>query len=334
MKKLILTIISFIIFYSCTSVEFINIDTREPAPVTFESGTRKILIVDNSFKPIVFDSLSAKSLSYRAIDSVRPLLLNTFARFMNEEKIFDTVEIYPYYPKPLYKYYKNDSLLEYPLTPKEIQKICLKTNSDALISLDFIRVLTDSLSSQLAISNIDCIFRGYSANGDKLHVPSIETDTIVSPSYAFIQPYKQTPLMTKSIIHYADMLVDYFVPRWETEERIIFHEQPDNVNKAIPLIQRGSWAGAALIWEEQFENTKNNNKKAKFASNIALAHEITDNLDDASEWINIAYDLLPEKNKSEYAQYIREYKKHIEERLKKAVILSKQLNLQDNISDE
>lgn len=330
MGKLIITLFSFFIFYSCTSIEFINIDVRQPAPITFEQGTKKVLIVDNSFKPILPDSLSGNSLAYDIIDSVRPLLLNAFAQFMNEEKLFDTVKIYPYYPKPLYKYYENDSILEYPLTKEEIQHICRKTNSDAVISLDFIRIYSDSLSPQLALTSMDCMFRGYSSDGRKLHYAPIYSDTTISPSYSFEQPYEYTSLTSKSTIHYADMLTDYFIPKWETEERIIFHEYSDNVNRAKPFIQKGAWAGAALIWEEEFEQ----NKKAKFASNIALANEFTDNLDEAYKWAKTANEFLSKKNKSDYAQYIRDYRKHLEGRLKKAPILLRQLKLQEDIPDE
>lgn len=329
---IIFTVIILIPLHSCVTVDFINLDIRKPAHTTFEPGTNKIVIVDNSFKPKAIPDSSGIipapiALRDFLVDSIRPALLRNITLFMNSEKLFDTIQLYPYYPRPLYEYYKNDSIYELPLTKEDVQNICYKTDADALISLDFIDINISKINKQLFLTESACIFRSYSASGDPLASPLINRDTItVLEENSSISKLSKF-LIYENPIYLANRLVDSFIPKWETQERVLFRNFPDNTSKALQFMSEGMWKEAFQIWEEAFNKTNNTKKKVRYASNLTLVCEFMDDVELAQECINKANDLLSTKDKSDLAKYIRYYKGIIDERVKNAPILTKQLNL-------
>lgn len=335
MKKwlcFIFTIIIFISLHSCVTMEYIYLDIRQPAHVTFEPATQKIVLVDNSFKPKnQTDSLGTIPppilLRNFLIDSIRPNLLKNAAQFLNEEGLFDTVEVYPYYPRPLYIYYENDSLLELPLTKEEIQDICYQTDADALISLDFIDINITRISKNLFFGESSYIFRSYSATGDSLASPitQIVPYTILEESNSLSKLGKF--LIYENSIQLADHLVDFFIPKWETQERLLFRDFPDKIEEAQQSINKNMWENAFNVWRIAFNKTNNKKKKLRYASNMALACEYMDDVELALKWINASNDLLSDKDNDELAKYIRYYKEIIKERAKNVPTLKKQLNL-------
>lgn len=334
MRKLFFIIIILSFFCSCGTVEFVNLDVRKPAPVTFSPGTRKILIVDNSFKPETSDSVSIygnpAELTNLLLDSIRPALTNSMAQFMNEEGIFDTVEVYPYYPKPLYTYYENDSLLELPLTREEVQDICYRTESDALISLDYVGVVVEMPVKGRLMSKIGTIIRCYSADGDTLVSPMARVDSLITLS-GFLDINVLSMLVHRNTVNTADLWVNSFIPKWENQERVFFGGYPDYGHRATQMADNGFWGGAYYIWIELFENEKNKKRKIKYACNAALASEFMDKILDAQKWINTANDLLSEKDNDDLAKHVRYYKGVIDERVKEMPILINQLQIEENM---
>lgn len=335
MEKWLFFILSAVIFiplHSCLTVDIVNIDIRKPAHATFEPGTSKVIIVDNSFKPKApTDSLGIVpapiALRNFLIDSIRPRLLDNMAQYMSSDGLFDTVEVYPYYPRPLYIYYENDSLLELPLTKEEIQDICYQTDADALISLDFIDIRISRISKVLFLTESTYIIRNYSAMGDSLAVPIINTDTATlfeqNGGISNLCKY----LLYENTIYLADRLVDSFIPKWETQERVLFNESPYKALEAFNPSTAYQWSEAFNFWKEDFNNTNNKKKKLRCASNMALMSEYMDDVELAQKWINAANDLLSDKDNDELAKYIRFYKGIIDERVKNAPLLKKQLDL-------
>ncbi|WP_160111122.1 DUF6340 family protein [Dysgonomonas sp. Marseille-P4361] len=332
MKKwlfFILTVVIFTSLHSCVTMEYIYLDIRQPAHVTFPSGTSKVIITDNSFKAKhPTDSLSqAIQLRNFLIDSIRPALLNNIALFMSEDGLIDTVEVYPYHPRPLYLYYENDSLFELPLTKEDIRDICYQSDANALISLDFIDISISRINKNLYRVTNDYTIRNYSALGDSLTPPIINRITLPlgGDNYSLGRLYKY--LIYEYPVQLADLLVDLYIPKWETQERILFTELPDKAKEASNLMRANMWKEAFIEWEKAFNNTKNKKQKIIYASNMALACEYKDDLKSAQIWINAANDLLSKNDDGELTNYVRYYKSIIKNRAKNAPMLKRQLDL-------
>jgi hypothetical protein len=317
-------------------------DIRKPAPVTFDENVRKILIVDNSFRQMYPDSILAKDgllvVSNTLIDTIRPIILNSVATFINEERLFDTVEVYPYYPKPIYTYYENDTIYELPLTRDEIQDICYRTESDALISIDYIGLEYvyqpyTGLDNGALKSHMGIIARAYAYNGDTLGPPA----GLVHPFSFTVHPNEEykvavreiDTLTKKNAIWMADNLVNHFIPKWERTERLFYTYDLGEEEKIKKLIDSEDWSGAIYIWKERYENQKaNNKKKITYALNIAMAYEFSDDMENALKWTNTADGLLKNNDKSIFATNIKKYKEMLDKRIKEAPTLKHQLRIE------
>lgn len=340
-KCLSAIIVMMFLLSSCTHTYYVSIDVRKAAPLNLGAGTKKITIADNSFISNCADSVyqlnNQALLTKDMVDSVRPIFMRSFTKYLNEEKLYDTVEVYPYYPKPLYIYQKGGIEIELPLTKEEAAEICSQTGAGALISLDFMRISlelnrynNDKHSAQIK-TKIRAKLRAYGYNGDTIGSPIIQIDSrskrvTLSDKDTIHKELKNLSL--KNIEWVADMFVNSFIPKWEFEERKYYTWYPNSAYKADELVNRAEWVATIPIWEEVYKKEKSWKKKAKCASNAALSHEFADDIDNALKWINTAYSLLPSDNKSNLAKEIKEYKKTLEQRAKEAPLLKKQLKME------
>lgn len=346
MKYIYPLVILIIALSSCTHTYYVSIDVRKAAPLNLGADTKKIIIADNSFisnyADLVYQVDNQALLTKDMVDSIRPIFIRSFTKYLNEEKIYDTVEVYPYYPKPLYKYKKEEIEIELPLTKEEAAEICSQTGADALISLDFIRIslelnpyTNDKHSAQIK-TKIRAKLRSYEYNGDTIGSPIIHVDSrsksvALSDKEAIHKGLKGLTL--NNIEWVADMFVNSFIPKWESAERKYYTWYPYSAYKADDLVNEEKWVASIPIWDEVYKKEKSWKKKAKCASNAALANEFADDIDNALKWINTAYSLLPSDNKSDLAKEIKEYKKTLEQRAKEAPLLKKQLKIKENLTE-
>lgn len=311
MKHIIITTVIFLILLSsCARVHYINIDIRQNAPILFAPGTKKVIIADNSFilsgTDSVFEINNRSFITKNVLDSTRLILINSMARYMNEEQYFDTVEVYPYHPKPIYLYKEVTDQVELPLTVDEVIDICTQTESDALISLDLLKISISDKGWETFSTKIEATLRPYSYDGTLLGMPI----TIEKQIQSSTQKEEEAlyPQLIENSQWIADMLIDSFIPKWETQGRVYHTEYPNPSELEVKFMDANKWRNAAILWEEKFHKEKQWKKKVKYASNVALSYENIDDVESALKWINLAYEQLPPKNKSELAKQIEYYK--------------------------
>ncbi|MFV0419989.1 MAG: DUF6340 family protein [Dysgonomonas sp.] len=336
MKYVVFFIIVFSLFASCAETRLISIDIRKDAPVMFAPDTKKIIIVDNSFitneTESVFEINNRSFITKDVVDSVRHTLLSSLAKYMNEERVFDTVEVYPYSPKPLYLYKETTQKSELPLTRDEVIDICTQTESDALISLDFIRVSFGLKDYYTFLTKVEAAVRAYSHDGTP-QSKTVKLEKLIS-SYINLndEMNRIRPQLMDNSQWIADMLIDSLIPKWEQQERIYYNAYPEPSPLAINFMEKNYWASATLLWEEVFEKEKRKDRKSKWASNVALSYEYTDDIESALKWVNIAYALLPPNDNSNLAKQIRDYRVILIRREHEISSLKKQLEIKEEVS--
>ncbi|MDR2954642.1 MAG: DUF6340 family protein [Prevotella sp.] len=313
-----------------------NIDIRKPAMVSLDPEVQRITIVDNSFKKKNLDPITSAT-----IDTVRLVVANSIAQYMNEEMVFDTVTIYPYHPKPIYTYYEDDSFVELPLSKDDISNICTATQSDVLISIDYIDSRLKSANSSESFSrrlgsHISIAARLYS-NSAELICPPIKLNRDESTQISITEKKdsiqnKSSKLITENAKWVADTFVKYLIPSWEQYPRIYYTLSPKEAKEVVTLIDNNNWYKVTSIWLENYNKQKKSKKdKIKYAANIALGYEHMDDIETSLKWINTAYDLLKENDNGDLTKQIKAYKKFLEERIKEAPKLKHQLKLDNNI---
>ena len=334
MKYVYSIIIAIFIFSSCVTTNFITLDIREPATVSFPPEVTNVIIVDNSMSEK--DNNEEEGIGIMSTDSAKTILLNSLQQFMNEENYFSKVELYPY------KIYKGHTGEIIPLSKRKVESICKEKGANALISLDFF-----AISAQLETENVayfsnysimsaklGTILRTYSDKGAEYGKPLGYIDSLFRGGETdWSRINRNIPeinsLVSEISVLGADKITGHFIPSWKTKERWYYSDNSAEMKKAVKSVNEGQWQQAADIWGKLYEKEEKTTKKIRLASNIALANESLDDIENAVNWINIAFDLLPKKSKSELAIQVAIYQSELTIRKVNMQRLNQQLGIED-----
>lgn len=344
MRYIILFFCSIFLLSSCESLRLTTIDIRKPAALTFPANVANIIIVDNTpIDPSSNAEAENKNdeTSIIKLDSAKSVTLEHLNQFMNEEGYFRTVELYPYRTN-------GNSLQEIsPLSSRKIQSICNEKNANALISLDLFTVsgqldteATGYMSSyRLLAAKLGALARVYSEDGQSLSEPIILLDSLYrEESLNWDRINNSIPSLNDLIVELsilaADHLIGKFIPSWQQQERWFYTNNSSEMKKAAKLADANNWKDAAEIWMSLYDKEKNIKKQTRLASNIALAYEYLDEIENAVKWINVAYDLLPQKSSSDLALQVATYKAFLENRLNSQPLLYEQLGISKETTED
>ncbi|MFT4224609.1 DUF6340 family protein [Dysgonomonas sp.] len=344
--KYIFTLISLMALASCATTNYLTIEIKEAAAVTFPNEVKNVLIVDNTVSDK--DAENSKDDSKLAIisnDSAKAITLNSLKLFMNEEKYFDKVEIYS---QRINNYGSVGETR--PLNPSKVRSLCQNNKADAVISLD-LHLVSAGVESEnvyffnnyrLLSTHIGSILRVYGANGTAIAPPVVYMDSLFLEASEDWSRKKSSlnelnGLISEISVKAADNLTGAFIPSWKTQERWFFSDSSSEMKKAAKYVAEGNWDEAADIWSALYDKESNKNKKIKLASNLALANECLDDIDNALAWISIAFGALPQKSTSELTLLTIRYREILSNREKNKSKLYEQLGLEiieDTPTDE
>ena len=335
--KYIFALISLIALTSCATTNYMTIEIKEAAAVTFPNNVKNVLIVDNTvLETDAEDSDPDSKLAIISNDSAKSIMLSSLKQFMNEEKYFDNVDIYP-------QRVNNYSSIEEakPLSSSKVRSLCRDNNADAIISLDLHMVSAGVESESVYYFNdysllnaqIGNILRVYGTNGTMISRPIVQMDSLFLETSGDWSRNKSrlnelNGLISEISVKAADNLTGTFIPSWKTQERWFFSDNSSEMKKAAKYVAEEKWAEAADIWRALYDKESNNNKKIKLASNLALANECLDDIDNALAWMSIAFELLPQKSTSEIALLTVKYGEILNLREKDKSKLYEQLGLE------
>jgi hypothetical protein len=143
------------------------------------------------------------------------------------------------------------------------------------------------------------VLRVYGADGTMMAQPVVYLDSLFLRGLRISEVYNLNRLVSEISVRVADNLTSVFIPSWKTQERWIFSDSSSEMKTATTLVRQGKWEQAADVWGMMYDKETNRNRKVRLASNLALANECLDDIDNALAWITIAYELLPSKTQSE-----------------------------------
>lgn len=324
MKKNI-PILLFFVLSSCVSTNYLSIDIREPALITFPSEIENITILNNI--PDDSDSTIANDTTYTIIssDSTNLLLTDLLTEYIKGEDYFGNVSGYD----------KNQPKNGANLSEKEIINICKETQSDALISINSANFtgkqtfFTDDPGFQTIEIGSEVMLMIYKANGEFMRPTINFADTFYWEGYALDQiNYRTLPTpdeaMVETVKLTADVLTQQLVPHWQTQNRWYYSDHSSQMKQAAKFVKENKWENAREIWSQLFEKEGKITRKIRLASNIALAYECMDNVTKAYEWNKIAIKLLSENNNATLNDEIILYKVLLERRTKQKKKLDEQ----------
>ncbi|MDR0574037.1 MAG: tetratricopeptide repeat protein [Tannerella sp.] len=331
-----------VLLFSCRSYRVIEVETYNPATITFPPEIKTVMIVNNSAQQP--DHVGHRFSSYGKSDSLLSVSADSMAyhfcmslgKAIAESPLFYDVRICEDTLRRDSHFYNSR-----PFTADEVVSFCNDYEVDALIILDklfFNTVFYETDMKNLMMGNgISAKITGELRTlwpGQKAVYSIPFSDSLVwYMDENFL--YEDVEVFTTSDVRYAIQYLSewtgrqmhvHFVPFWSDDKRCFYTDISSQWKQATAYAVAGKWAEAAEIWEPMFVRAKKWQPKARLASNLALCYEMTSNFDKAVEYAEISDGLFKEfASDSAYVGVQSAYLDILKKRVTADQILSEQL---------
>ncbi len=318
---------------ACSSINYLSIDTFNPAEVTFPSSANKVLIVNHAVPQPADWGYSytvdgkVKATQGAKADSALVDFCQSLGEAMVAEEFFQDVMLY-------HEPTRTDQHPEYDLkmTAQQVDSLCDIAGADLLLSLD--RLLFESsreetdLGGGFTIGNIKVkmagVIRAY-LPGRAAPLATVQmVDSLVweqsaelTPILSELLPSPEEALRTASSYLGAKARVN-FVPHWQRETRWYFSSSGAVWKEASAYAANERWENAEERWSRLYQSSKGWKTRAQSASNLALCEEMKGDLQKAYEWATTSYDLFKQKagEEDQQTQLLELYVKALAERIR------------------
>ena len=316
MRTWLFLVVCFVcLFSACNTVEYVGIETYNPAEVSFPSTVKKVLIVNNavpqpddtgysySLYGVKQDTARASADS-AAFDACRAL-----GESIVEDSFFEDVLLYHTCTRE-----DNDYLTDKKLTAEAVRTLCEETGTDAVISFD--RLLFQMNKDVWAFAE------GFAAGTIDLKINGVVRCYLPGRERPLATVYVRDSLNWSETVENLEVLSYFlplpnevlrigwqyigmktspnFVPHWNNETRWLFKSAGARWKEAAAYAASEKWDDAASRWEYIYEYASGWKERAKAASNLALYHEMGTRLETSLDWAEKSHQLFLKHGGEEY----------------------------------
>lgn len=326
---------------SCSSVNYVAIETYNPAEITFPENVGKVLVVNNAV-PQPDDVGCQLSLfgtkqdtCHVKTDSALFATCRGLGKAMVDVSFFNDVLLYHDATRKDDVYYEDKKL-----TAEEVTALCDETGTDAVISVD--RMLFEIQKDVVAFAEgyvagdisvkMSGVIRGYLPGRPNPLATVYMTDSLFFSESAYNQMLLDHVLPSmddaaRASGEYIGMRASpNFVPHWTRETRWFYSGMGAHWKEATAYARSEKWEKAAERWQHLYETSNSWKIQAKVASNIALGYEMKSELKEAYDWAKKSYDLF-KKNEGDQGKNTRLLYLYVEA-LANRIRSDKKLNMQ------
>jgi len=342
MKNICYLLFVIVLCTACSSIKFIDIETYNPAEVTFPGNVSNILLVNNAVPQTpnsgyTYTLYGVEQDTCRAqADSALFDAPRTLGKQIADADYFEDVLLY-HLPT------RKDTvfLADGKFTSQQVKDLCAETGTDAIISFD--RLLFSMKRDVVAFSegyvsgsihvDIKGLVRAYIPERENPLVTIVVADSVGWLEFAnnletLEMVFLPTPENTLRVAaaYVCNGITPNFVPHWNSEKRWYYKGSGSSWKKATAYASAEKWELAAERWANIYESASDKTVKAKTASNLALSEEMKGNFQKAYEWATRSQELFKEKKgeSSNHAQLLTLYANTLKERIQS----DKKLNIQ------
>ncbi len=309
---------------SCVSYEKYSMEILKPGVRSLPTNMRKIALVTRNLKydKDTLQNYQAKDFKlYKDkirfnVDSVTiTTCLDSLSAKLLEQPRFDSVLILPFRTFPVARVREIR-----PAKAEWYKNLAAQTGADGLIMLDMFSCFY-SLNQEDRIANVvtSNIWSVYDARREKIIDRFTQIDTLFWDQLDEGGRYRKYKIPDKkSAVSMAAGVIgkNYakrFLPNWTMVYRDIMTCDQADLKKAGNLALKNKWDEAAGIWTNY---AKSSNKRNRLVSsyNLALASEMSGNIDQAREWIAEAARLSSGTFRSIENESVRKYAVVLERR--------------------
>ncbi|PIF06422.1 MAG: hypothetical protein CSA36_01675 [Draconibacterium sp.] len=325
---------------SCATTQQLIIEIPQPAkqsiPERIQSMTLISRAVDDSYTNSEADSLQRTFYKHRfnydtiindfqAVDTT----LKAMGNLLFETGRFDYV-----IPEKRFLKAKKNAFITREMPWNEVKNLCETFNTDALISIDHFKTRVETNYSKesgfnplevsfysVAVAKMyvyyETLIRIYDPLEEKIIMRKLLQDTLfwedydssVSELFNRFTPVKNALL--EAGIAIALDFTDEIGPMWRQETRQFYAKGNASLRQAAPLARNGQWNTAVSIWKKILEEPGSKSVKARTEYNLALACELTGNIDEAIQWATKSYNTMFSVITYQYLETLKRRKNEI-----------------------
>ena len=330
-RNIFLAILLVTIVSACTVYKEYPIDVYRPGEIPIPSNAKNVALIYRNFKypgdtlqHFYKDNYHLKRSRFNGnLDSILvKTCLNELAKKFKEKNTFNQVQILPY---DLFKRHASEKLpvLKFDL----VQKIASSSHSDLLISLEtysyffseYSQNYDNPPSNEVITATVWAVY-------DPVRERVIERKALIDTIYwngydqqgNYQRGYKLPP--REAALKIASQLAgeNYakrFFASWQTVNRTYSVPPLPDFSDAANYIDQGKWDSAIRLWEK-YASDKSGKLAISARYNLALAYEMKDDFDMATQWLNAAQDLAVQYRNKEDLKMILSYREILQKRKK------------------
>lgn len=314
------------LFAACSPVNYIGIQTYNPANITFPKNVRKLLVVDNAL-PQPSDVGYQYSLFGKAQDTCRANADS--ASFFACRSLGKSIVSVPYFRDVLLydRGTRQDSqyLIDKKMSSDDVKALCEETGADAVISFDrllfkmekTVVAFADGYIAGMVDVKMNGVVRSYIPEREQPLATVYMNDSIYWMENAgdLNELARYLPSPSDALRAAAEYLgtkaSPNFIPHWIDETRWYYKGIGTRWKEASAYAAAEKWDEAYQRWMTIYEKSSSWKEKAKVASNLALYYEMDTKLKEAFDWASKSYALY-EKNAGAENQYTKMQKLYMD----------------------
>ena len=278
--------LSILFLTSCSEIFFISINQLVPPEEKPKHKVRSIGVVNNfSQNNVMVANDDAIVLPYDA-DTIKELVAQTLANVGTLERVV-VLDSLLYHP---------DSTRRHILSQMEVDALCYKLGVEAIYSIDYACLIFNPATPVTARS-LNAYLCAH------LYTPSTASTSGTRHPHKemleyWVESSKDMVTLAPQIPHLlAQNAIAPYLPSWQERERVFYYDRLCYaLREARIYVYEDNWEAAAAQWRTL---TESRYRSYRFMSlyNLALYHEMTDNIDQAIQSIDLAIEEAAKKNR-------------------------------------
>lgn len=320
------------LLHGCAGIyNVVEFEVLEPASVSIPEEVNQLIVLNRA--PISLNSFEKKDVE--GLEQRHLMILDTMIVKSIQRGLLNVFQESPIdrFHRPIFLDDRREDtamLDALVLTRREVDDICLNSRGDAILSLEsyfldykeHIQSFSDSYFTASRYYEISTILKWiiYLPGSPRPFDSYTMADTLYFTEIMdgeIVKRFTTSQMLTESFYKSGRKYGRYLVPVWDKTTRKLYKGKEEELRKASKLTNQGKWDEAYEIWEG-LSLSEDNNSAAKAFYNMAIYHELDDDLQRASFLANEALN-------RDTLELIRSYKEEMDTRILNQKELIKQV---------
>ena len=319
----ILVVLVLVMLHGCAGIySVVEFEILEPATVSLPGHVKHLIILNRAPLSLKsFEEEDTKGLDKKQLVMLDTLIVRNLSRGLLSILQQSTIEKFKY---PLWASDRrlDTALLEdLILTRREVDAMCKEMGADAILSLESYSMDLDLEEEYFSGTSTEFRTKYYELSTNirwVIYLPGsprpFDTYTMVDTLFfpevidGIFQSYHSSASMIRDAFYLSGIKYGrYLVPVWVLTLRNLYKGKEDSLRLASKHTDQGEWDSAYVIWEK-LSTGVDSTLVAKALHNMAIYHELEDNLDSANQLVTRAMEF-------DTLAMVREYKEELDMRI-------------------